>query len=108
MEKLALELINPGIKSKMEKMASKNYSGCHSPLLNSIRKTGISLINKVSNQNAQNENSTLKLEKKQRCVFCTKRENQTKYKEICCECEVSVCPTHSFKYCVECKKTVKN
>ena len=83
-------------------MSEKNYSGIQRNITNSILKTGASLINKFST--SRRENLPKKLEKKKRCKLCKLTENTSAYKDMCCECESAICPTHTVIYCTNCNK----
>ena len=51
LETLAMELINPGIKARNEKLSKNNYQGIQGSILKAIENAGEMIMKKVSNSN---------------------------------------------------------
>jgi len=101
LETLAMELINPGIKARNEKLSKNNYQGIQGSILKAIENAGEMIMKKVSNSN----DHLTKLERKQRCHNCIleKKSNNTGYRVCCYKCEKGICPSHSLNICKKCK-----
>jgi len=101
LETLAMELINPGIKARNEKLSKNNYQGIQGSILKAIENAGEMIMKKVSNSN----DHLTKLERKQRCHNCIleKKSNNTGYRVCCYKCEKAICPSHSLNICKKCK-----
>ena len=101
LQTLAMELINPGIKARNEKLSKNNYQGIQGSILKAIENAGEMIMKKVSNSN----DHLTKLERKQRCHNCIleKKSNNTGYRVCCYKCEKAICPSHSLNICKKCK-----
>jgi hypothetical protein len=101
LETLAMELINPGIKARNEKLSKNNYQGIQGSILKAIENAGEMIMKKVSNSN----DHITKLERKQRCHNCIleNKSNNTSYRVCCYKCEKAICPSHSLNICKKCK-----
>ncbi len=97
-EKLAIQLITPCMNARVENFSSKNFSGCQSPLMNSFRKAGATLLTKF---NSSPENSA-KNEKRKYCSMCKYEKNANRIKAICFECKRPICTNHSTIICNSC------
>ncbi len=75
-----------------------NFIGVNSPILDSIKKTGINLISKLSVDMSPNKIDKIK----KHCFLCTRKENSSMYKTECLKCNRTSCPKHFKIYCSDC------
>ena len=97
LETLALELIQPCIKWRIEMRQRNNFVGVQKDILNAIIKTGESIhsmIRPTANQS--------KLDKQKRCGICS-GQNRLKSTTKCHKCDTVICSAkHTFAYCSNC------
>ena len=97
LENLALELIKPCIKWRVDACSIKNFSGIQNSVINSIIKTGEVLCKSPISPNK-------KLEIAQYCYLCTRDRNRSKYKITCKKCNLGICQKYTYSFCKTCFK----
>ena len=95
LEKLATSLIKPLIESRVRLSSVNNFSGMHSPLIESIRRARVSTdLNRNVVRRQRQRSGSVSSESRKRCELCPS-SCHNKYAHTCNECDRHVCPSHS-------------
>ena len=97
LENLALELIKPCIKWRVNQREKNHFQGVQKSIQNAIIKTEETLISKVLPPS-----NNIKMESRKYCGFCV-GDGRLKSKNACLKCQVAICNSkHTYSYCPSC------